>query len=191
MKWARDEMGTACHNKPMSLYPPTDRQGEAARMLLLRVAGQTLAVRQVEVAEILPLPRLSPLPEAPPILLGTFQLSREVVFVLPLAGLLGLAGAAEGVPLYHHLLLLPAAPGQPRLAILVDRVTDLVSAAQQPLSPAESFNGCVDAEIRVEAELVPVVALHRLMTAYEAARLQAFAVRQSLREAAFGSAGGG
>jgi chemotaxis signal transduction protein len=165
-------------------------------MLLLRVAGRRLALRQTEIAEILPLPHLTPLPEAPPILLGAFRLSREIVLVLPLAGLLGLTGPSEGTALYHHLLLMPAGGGpagrgQPRLAFLADRVTELVTAQPRPVAPGESFNGCVEAEIRVEAELVPVIAAHRLVTAYEAERLRAFAMRQAVRDAVFATAGSG
>jgi chemotaxis signal transduction protein len=174
----------------MSLSSMTEDAGAQASMLVLRVAGHTLAVRQQEIEEILPLPRLSALPGAPPILLGAFQLSRELVLVLPLAGLLGLTGPAEGTPLYHHLLLLAARPGEPRLAFLVDRVTDLVTARPEPVAAGESFNGCVDGEISIETGLVPVIAVPRLVTAYEAERLRAFAAREATRVAAFSPAGG-
>lgn len=154
-------------------------------VLLMRVAGQTVAMKQHDVVELLPLPRLMPMPEAPPILLGVFHLAGDVVLVLPMAALLGLVGPAEGTPLYHHLLLLPKQPGRARMALLVDRVTDIVPADATLLPPGESFNDCVEGDIRLEGGLVPVLSADRLLTAYDCARLAAFAARQAERDAAF------
>jgi chemotaxis signal transduction protein len=159
-------------------------------VLLMRISGQTLAIRQRDVVEILPLPRLAPLPEAPPVVVGAFHLGGEVVLVLRLAFLLGLPGPAEGHPLYHHLLLLPEQPGRPRLALLVDRVTDSVAVKAALLAPGESFNDCVDGDIRFDGALVPVVTAARLLAAHEGARLEAFAARATVRDAAFTLPGG-
>jgi purine-binding chemotaxis protein CheW len=170
---------------------PSDTPPDTAlHVLLMRVCGQSLAMRQQEVAEILPLPRLVPLPEAPPIVLGAFHLGGDLVLVLRLAALLGLSRPAEGNPLYHHLLLLTeqagrARGGQPRLALMVDRATDILAAEPTVLHPGESFNDCVDGDIRVDGVLVPLVTAGRLLTAHEAARLDAFAARAAIREAAF------
>jgi chemotaxis signal transduction protein len=170
---------------------PSDTPSEAALpVLLMRVSGQALAMRQQEVVEVLPLPRLTPLPEAPPILLGAFHLSGEIVLVLQLAALLGLHGPAEGNPLYHHLLLLAPQPGRPRLALLVDRATDIVAADPTLLPPGESFNDCIAGDIRLEGALVPMLSADRLLTAHEAARMAAFASRAAVRTAAFAAAGG-
>jgi purine-binding chemotaxis protein CheW len=154
-------------------------------VLVMRVSGQTLAMRQQEVAEILAVPRLVPLPEAPPILLGAFHLGGAPVLVLRMASLLGLSRPAEGNPLYHHLFLLPERPGQPRLALLVDRATDILAAEPTVLPPAASFNGCIDGDIRLDGALVPLVTAERLLTAHEAARLAAFAARAAARDVAF------
>jgi chemotaxis signal transduction protein len=167
---------------------PSDTPRDVSlRVLLMRVSGQTLAIRQREVVEVLPLPRLAALPEAPPIVLGAFHLAGEPVLVLRMATLLGLSRPAEGNPLYHHLLLLPGQPGRPRLAVLVDRVTDSLAAEPAVLAPGESFNDCIDGDIRLDGALVPLVTADRLLTAHEAARLAAFAARAAVRDAAFAS----
>jgi purine-binding chemotaxis protein CheW len=162
-------------------------QSAAIPVLLIRVAGQQLGVRQRDIAEILPLPRLAPVPEAPPVLAGVFSLAGNPVFVLPMNSLLGLSGPAEGTALYHHLLLLPAQRGDARLALRVDRVTDTIQSEPQPLPRGESFNDCVEGEIEHGGALVPLVSVGRLLTLYERERLQSFAARESSRAAIFRS----
>jgi chemotaxis signal transduction protein len=174
---------------------PSDVPIEASLLvLLMRVSGQTLAMRQQEVAEILPVPRLAPVPETPPIVLGAFHLGGEPVLVLRMASLLGFSGgsegrSAEGNPRYHHLLLLPERAGRPRLALLVDRATDILAAEPKLLPPGESFNDCVEGDVRLDGALVPLVSAERLLTAHEAARLAAFSARAAARDAAFAAPG--
>ena len=168
---------------------PSDVPSDAhLPVLLMRVSGQRLAIRQREVVEILPTPRLAPLPEAPPVVLGAFHLAGEMVLVLRMATLLGLPVSGEE-PIYHHLLLLPDRPGRPRLALLVDRATDIVAAEPVLLPPGESFNDCVEGDIRLDGALVPMVTAERLLSRHEAARLAAFAARVTQRNAAFGIPG--
>jgi chemotaxis signal transduction protein len=169
--------------------PSDTPRGASLPVLLMRVAGQTLAMRQGEVVEILPVPRLAPLPEAPPIVLGAFHLAGAPVLVLRMASLLGLSGPAEGDPLYHHLLLLTERPGRPRLALLVDRATDILASEPTLLPPGASFNDCIDGDIRLDGALVPLVTADRLLTAHEAARLATFAARAAARDAAFAMPG--
>ena len=158
-------------------------------VLLMRVSGQTLAIRQREVVEILPVPRLAPVPEAPPIVVGAFHLGGDLVLALRMASLLGLEGPAEGNALYHHMLLLPAQVGRPKLALLVDRATGILEAESTVLPSGESFNDCIDGEIRVDGRLVPLLAASRLLTAHEAARTTAFALRAAARNAVFAAPG--
>lgn len=167
--------------EPLPDNPPV----AALPVLLLRASGLTLAIRQGAIAEILPLPRLEPVPEAPPILLGAFHLGGETIFVLPLAALLSLAGEVEGRPLYHHLLLLPPRRGEPRLALLVDRVMDAVTLPAALTPPGASFNDCVEGDLRHQGGLVPLLSVERLLAAEERARLAAFAERRLARAQAF------
>lgn len=165
---------------------PSDSPTDASLpVVLIRISGQTLAILQQEVTEILPLPRLAALPEMPPVVLGAFHLGGALVLVVRLASLLGLSRPAEGNPLYHHLLLLPEQPGRARLALLVDRATDIVAGDPTVLPAGESFNDCIDGDIRLDGTLVPLLTTDRLLTAYEAVRLTAFAARAAARDAAF------
>ncbi len=160
----------------------------------MRVSGQTLAMRQQEVVEILPVPRLAPVPEAPPIVLGAFHLAMQPVLVLRMASLLGFADPpegrpAEGDPLYHHLLLLPEQAGRPRLALLVDRATEILAAEPSLLPPGQSLNDCAEGDVRLDGVLIPLISAARLLTAHEAARLAAFSARAAARDAAFAMTG--
>lgn len=170
----------------MNAAPLPDNPPDAPLpVLLLRTAGRQLAIRQSAIAEILPLPRLEMVPEAPPILLGAFHLGGETVFVLPVAGLLGLTAEPEGNPLYYHLLLLPSRSGRTRLALLVERVTESALAEPHLLAPGGSFNDCVEGDLRYQGELVPLLSVDRLLLAEERARLAAFAERSLARGAGF------
>ncbi|HTI02469.1 MAG TPA: chemotaxis protein CheW [Acidisoma sp.] len=170
----------------MSPAPLPDNPSDAPLPILLcGTAGRQLAIRQSEIAEILPLPRLKVVPEAPPILSGAFHLGGETVFVLPLAELLGLSGPSEGSALYHHLLLLPPRAGEVRLAFLVERVMESVLAEPHLLAPGASFNDCVEGDLRFQGELVPLLNAGRLLAAEERARLAAFADRSLARGAGF------
>ena len=151
----------------------------------MRVSGVTLAMRQREVTEILPSPRLAAVPEMPPIVLGAFHLGGELVLVLRMAALLGLSQPAVGDPLYHHLLLLQEQPRRPRFALMVDRATDIVMAEPRVLPAGETFNDCVGADIRIDGALVPLVTADRLLTVHERERMAAFAARAATRGAAF------
>lgn len=170
--------------------PPAHPQAGLLPILLLRVSGLTLAIRQEAVVELLPLPRLDPVPEAPPILRGAFHLGGALVFVLPIAALLGLAGEAEGRPLYHHLLLLPPRPGEVRLAFLADRVMAAAEAEARLMPPGASFNECVEADLRHQGAVVPLLAVEKMLASRERLHLTAFADRCEARARAFGLDGG-
>ncbi|ACA14812.1 CheW protein [Methylobacterium sp. 4-46] len=146
----------------------------AAAFLVVDVAGTGCAVRREAVREVLPLPRLWRPPGVPAALAGFFSLGGAAVPVLDLAVLFGLAGASAGRPmLYRHLLLVgEAAP----LALLVDRVDDLVSVepeAVTPLPQGTALNGCVAGELRCGGRLLHELAVSRILLAEERARLDA------------------
>jgi chemotaxis signal transduction protein len=150
-------------------------------ILSLRVSGQSLAIAQTEVIEVLPVPRLATVPEAPEMVTGAFRLGAETVLVIRLATLLGLTAQPEGDALYHHLLLLPARDGAARLALLVDRVTNLHRIEPTLLPAGHSFNDCVTGDVQIDGAVVPLLAVARLLTAKDLAFAEAFALRAEAR----------
>ncbi|SFV04784.1 purine-binding chemotaxis protein CheW [Methylobacterium sp. 174MFSha1.1] len=147
--------------------------------LLVDVAGTGCALPQRAVREILPLPRLWRPPGAPGALAGFLNLAGSAVPVLDLAVLFGLGRhvttqqVTAQAALYRHLVLLH---GEAPLALLVDRVADVVrvEAGQvRPVDDAATLNGCVAAEIRLGDTLVHGLAIDRILLAEERDRLAA------------------
>lgn len=150
--------------------------------LLLDVAGTTCALPRAAVREILPLPHLHAPPASGGPLAGFLNLSGTPVPVLDLARLLALREAPEPEP-YRHLVL--ATDGA--TALLVDRVADLVTVpdhAVRPVEDAVTLNGCVEAELALGDRLVHALALPRLLTTEERARLDALTAKAAARLAA-------
>lgn len=144
--------------------------------LLVDVAGTDCALPRRAVREVLPLPRLWRPPGAPAALAGFLNLAGSAVPVLDLTILFGLgrpATATARAALYRHLLLLH---GETPLALMVDRVADMVRVAPdrvRPIADAATLNGCVAAEIRIGERLVHGLAVDRILFAEEEARLAA------------------
>lgn len=91
---------------------------EAAGTIVLRwhLGGESFALPLADIAQVVPLRRLTPVPGAPPGLIGLASVRRRVVNVMDVAGLLGVDADTrdEG-----HLLVLKGPA--PRLAVRVDR----------------------------------------------------------------------
>lgn len=142
--------------------------------LLVDVAGTECALPRRAVREVLPLPRLWRPPGAPAALAGFLNLAGHAVPVLDLASLFGLGRpATAGAAVYSHLVLLH---GETPLALMVDRVADMVRVAPdqvRPVADAATLNGCVAAEIRLGERLVHGLAVDRILLAEEEARLAA------------------
>ncbi|MET0257805.1 MAG: chemotaxis protein CheW [Methylobacterium sp.] len=151
--------------------------------LVLDVAGTPCALPREAVREILPLPHLHEPPAAGGPLAGFFNLGGMPVPVLDLARLLGLRDATAPDP-YRHVL--HAADGS--LALLVDRVVDVVEVGADSIGPVaggQTLNGCIEAEITLGDRLVHALAMTRILTVEERARIAELGRRAAARLAAF------
>ncbi len=151
--------------------------------LLLDVAGTLCALPRAAAAEVLLLPDLHRVPASGGWMLGLIDLGGRPVPVIDLAPRNPSSGAASDHHVYAHVVLVRDGD----LAYLVDRVTDLVTVAEDAVRPAsetESLNGCVAAELALGAGLVHALSPQRLLTARERARVAAMAQAGALRLAA-------
>jgi len=142
------------------------------QIIVFDVCGTACALRRSAVREFLPLPRLWRPPALPRPLAGFFNLGGDAVPVLRLDVLFGLDGGADDpeATLYRHLILIGAS-GTPGLsALLVDRVLDVADVDVSQLStvqPAETLNGCVEAEVTWSDRIVHLLSADRILLAEE------------------------
>lgn len=141
------------------------------QVILFDVSGFACALRRSEVRELLPLPRLWRPPSLPRPVAGFLNLSGAAVPVLRLDVLFGVGRDAEAeANLYRHLILVRGLGQAGSIALLADRVLDVIEVEQARLSPverSETLNGCVEAEIDLGNRLVHLLSLERILFAEE------------------------
>ena len=151
--------------------------------LLLDVAGETCALPREVVREILPLPHLHAPPAIGGPIVGFLNLGGVPIAVIDLARLLGLGETAAANP-HRHLVL----SADRTLALLVDRVLDLVAVtpdAIRPIEDRQTLNGCVAAELVIGDALIHALALENILSVEERERVAAHSHRAAERLAAF------
>jgi len=144
------------------------------------VGGLCCALACRQVRRILPLPALGRPPALPTALEGVLDLAGAAVPVLRLDRLFALPPAP--LQAYQHLILL--AHAGPDLALLVDRVSDIVRVPADRIAPAdadETFNGCVTAHIKTGAASIPLLSAERLLTARERQAIRDFQAAEQYR----------
>ncbi len=131
----------------------------AATVLLIETTGQLLALQHSQVREVIRAGLVTRLPRAPFGCLGTINLRGDLVPVLALATLVGLARPPKGEALEQALIkghLVVCNLNESLVGLLVDRVLDLKEGALEPLQAGRSVLGPRTAELisgslRVEA----------------------------------------
>jgi purine-binding chemotaxis protein CheW len=155
-------------------------QPDGFRACLFELAGQRFGLRLESVSEIVPMAALSRPPCMPSILEGFLNLRGTALPVLRIASLLGLPQA----PFELHTPLIIVRGGAPPLALLVDRVTGVVSLPFDglvPLVKSDSFNGCIDGGLTSEGGAVHLLALDRLLLEKERQILAEFHATETRR----------
>lgn len=137
------------------------------QVVLFEVAGVVCALERGVVRELLPTARLWRPPATPSTVAGILDLDGAAVPVLRLNRLLGLADGDDD-DIYRHLILVDGAVPDMAVALLVDRVLDVVKPDRHVVAPGHvSLNGCVTGEIAYRGALVHLVAVDRILMAAE------------------------
>ncbi|HEY8611019.1 MAG TPA: chemotaxis protein CheW [Roseomonas sp.] len=165
----------------------------AGPLVVFATGGMACALPREAVRTLLPLPRLDAPPGLPPPLAGFLNLGGNAVPVVELARLLGLP-PGEPHP-YRHLILLEHSAGGTAgpVALLVDRVADVLPAGL-PLRPADegvSLGGMVTGAVELDGRSAHRLDPDRLLLAQEAAILDALARQAQERLALWEVPGGG
>jgi purine-binding chemotaxis protein CheW len=148
--------------------------------VVFRVDGLTCAFAREEVSRVLPLPALGHPPASPSLVEGILDLGGAAIPVLRLDRLFGFEPSPRSA--YQHLILLQSA--ETPLALLVDRATGILSAADDrlaPVSEGETYNGCVSGQISTEAGSIQVLSVGRLLDERERRTLAEFQAMQQRR----------
>ena len=149
-------------------------------MCLFELAGHRFGLRLESVREIVPMAALSRPPATPSILDGFLNLRGDAIPVLRTAAVLGLPEHR----LELHTPLVVVHGGRGPLALLVSRVTGIEAVAagsRLPVSPSDSFNGCIEGLIAANGDRVHLLSLDRLLLAKEQAVLASFQATETKR----------
>lgn len=140
-------------------------------LLVFHLAGERAAIPLEHVQRIAPMAQLARPPGLPAPLEGFLNLAGAAVPVLRLDRLLGLPEHGPG--LYSMLIVLK----DDRTALLVDRVSEIVSVPESALLPVgtdHSFNACAEAAVSVRGEVVHLLSPTRILLEKERASLSEF-----------------
>lgn len=148
---------------------------ESQRVLLVfHLAGQLAAVPLAEVERIAPMAHLARPPGLPSPVEGILNLAGRAVPVWRLDRLLQLPERSPG--LYSMLILLKGI-ADCRTAMLVDRVSEILSVPQSALLPVEakdSFNACAEAEVSIKGRMIHLLSPARMLLRQEREALTEF-----------------
>ena len=152
-------------------------------LLVFHLSDRLAAVRLEEVERITPMAELATPPGLPAALEGVLNLAGVAVPVLRLDRLFGLP--AQRVGLYSILIILKArARGEGRVALLVDRVSEVVPVPENafvPIRPGDSLNGCAEATVTVRGDVVHLLSPSRILLAKEREALAEFQIMAQRR----------
>ncbi len=143
-------------------------------LLVFQIADRTAALSISDVERITPIAELAHPPGMPLVLEGLLDLAGTAAPVLRMDRLFELP--AQHIGLYSMLVVLKSVDDS-RVALLVDRVSRVATVPADALVPVTgegSFNGCVEATVRLTDEVVHVLSPARLLTGKERAVLAEF-----------------
>jgi purine-binding chemotaxis protein CheW len=151
-------------------------------LLVFHLADQLAAIPLAEVESVIPMAHLERPPGLPSAVDGILNLGGSAVPVWRLDRLLQLPAKPPG--LYSMLIVLKGA-ADCRTAMLVDRVSEILSVPETALLPVgaisgmaaspggDSFNGCAEAEISVKGQVIHLLSMPHILLRQE---------REALRE---------
>jgi purine-binding chemotaxis protein CheW len=136
-------------------------------LLVFHLAGQLAAIPLAEVESVIPMAHLERPPGLPAAVDGILNLGGSAVPVWRLDRLLRLQGKPPG--LYSMLIVLKGV-ADCRTAMLVDRVSEILSVPETALLPVaakDSFNGCAEAGVSVKGQVIHLLSMPHILLRQE------------------------
>lgn len=152
-----------------SMPVPEVREERGVELLLFRIGGERYATALADVDEAVDLPEIHPIPEAPPQMLGVFELRGELLPVYAPASALGAhsEGSRAAAFVMHA--------GAQRIALAVDELDDVLQLTRDALRPAseqDAEDGVLAGVATIDGHVVAVVDGAALVTACLSAHLR-------------------
>jgi purine-binding chemotaxis protein CheW len=143
-------------------------------LLVFHLADQLAALPLANVERVTPLAELSRPPGLPSSLEGILNLPGRAVPVWRLDRLLGLPEQRPGL---YSMLILVKDVSNGRSAMLVDRVSEILSVSEAMLLPVgkgETFNGCAEATVAARGRMIHLLSPERILMREESEALAEF-----------------
>ena len=143
-------------------------------LLVFHLSGQTAALPLESAQRIVPMAQLARPLGLPSLLEGILNLGGRVAPVLRLDRLLHLP--LQRLGLYSTLIIVNGV-SDGRVAILVDRVSEILTVPESALLPIgeeDSFNACAVAAVFVQGQMVPLLSPARILLEKEREALSQF-----------------
>ena len=148
---------------------------ESQRVLLtFHLAGLVAALPLEKVKTIAPMARLVRPPGLPSPLEGILNLAGKAVPVLRLGRLLELPVGSPGL---HSMLIVLKSTADGRIALLVDRISEILSVAESellPLKEEHSFNACAESTVPSQNPVIYVLSPARILLEKERESISEF-----------------
>jgi purine-binding chemotaxis protein CheW len=143
-------------------------------LLVFHVAGQLAALPLENVERIAPMAQLARPPGLPSPVEGILNLAGTAVPVLRLDRLLRLPDQTPGL---YSMLIVVKGVADSRIAILADRVSEILSVPESALLPAgkeNSFNACAEAMAQVGDQVIHLLSPASILLEKEREALSGF-----------------
>lgn len=137
-------------------------------LLVFQFSDRCAAFHLEDIERVIPMAELAAPPGLPSVLEGILNLKGVAVPVLRLDRLFGLPGQRPG--LYSTLVVLRYAGSEGSIAVLVDRVSGVITVPQSEFMPVEdrdSLNGCAAATVMGKDGIIHLLSSNRLLLAKE------------------------
>jgi purine-binding chemotaxis protein CheW len=135
--------------------------------MVFQLSDRLAAFAVGDVERVAPMAELAQPPGLPPALEGLLNLGGVAVPVLRLDRLFGLPVQRPGL---YSMLIVLRARGEGRIAILADRVSEILSVPSdglRPINQEDAFNGCAEAIATIRHETVHLLSPDRIILANE------------------------
>jgi purine-binding chemotaxis protein CheW len=133
-------------------------------LLVFHLAAQAVALRLENIQQVVPMAQLAKPPGLPVLLEGILNMSGSAVPVLRLDRLFQLP--LQQLGLYSALIIVNPISDHGRIALLADRVSEILAipeSALLPISEKDSFNGCAEAVVSVGGQMIYLLSPQRLL----------------------------